>query len=190
MDETTPVQVIDPSQQLARGRQGEQCCWSHAREFNSMYVIVHTHAFPPFWHTHRGEDKEQVRLEMNMYSNKLMWMTTSTCLEINIEIMKQHVVGPVAPKTTMHMLLDELDGGAISVYPNATEARVRFSKMSPLSAQMNKFGICSPPSIITRISRVGLTKVVRVLVISCMACSSHFVSHGYMWILYVMSFQV
>ena len=119
-----------------------------------MHVIVRTHEIPPIWHTHRGKDKKQVQLDLNMYFNKLMRTTTSTCLEINADTMHQHVVGPVVTKNTMHMLLDELDGGAISVYPDATEARFRFSKMSSLSAWtpswMNKLGINSPPSTITR----------------------------------------
>ena len=70
--------------------------------------------------------------------------------------MPQHVSIPIAPRKTMCMLLDELDRGAISVYPNAIEARVLFRKMSPLSAWIpswkNKLGTNSPPLTITRMS--------------------------------------
>lgn len=123
-----------------------------------MHFIVRTHVIPPIWQTHRGEDKKQVPLELNMYLDKLMHTTTSTCLEINIDTMHQHVSGPVTPRMTMDMLSDELDEGAILVYPDAMEARVRFNKMSPLSAQtpsrMTKLGISSPPSTITRMSKI------------------------------------
>ena len=81
-------------------------------EFSNMHVIVHTHVIPHIWHTHRGEDKKQVQLELNMYFNKLMRMTTNTHLKISIDIMHQCVVGLVAPKKTMHMLANELEEGA------------------------------------------------------------------------------
>ena len=110
------------------------------------------------WHTHQGEDRKQVQLALNMYFGKLMCTTTITYLEISADTMHQHVVGPVTPRTSMCMLSDELDGGAISVYPDETEVRVRFSKMSPLSAWtpswMMKLGINSPPSTITRMSNI------------------------------------
>jgi len=122
-----------------------------------MHVIVHTDAIPPIWHTHRCEDKKQVQLELNMYFNKLMCAATNTCLEINTYTMHEDVAGPAAPRMTMRMLSDELDGGAILVYPNAMEARVHFNKMSALSAQtpswMTKCVISSPPSTITRMSK-------------------------------------
>jgi len=122
-----------------------------------MHAIVRTHTIPPIWHTHQGKDKKQVQLELNMYVDKLMCTTTNTCMERNVDTMHQHVVGPVTPRMTMHMLLDELDRGAILVQLDATKARVRFSKMSPLSAWkpswMTKLGISSPPSTIKRMSK-------------------------------------
>jgi len=157
MDEIAPIQVINPSQQLAWSRQGEQCYWSHAREFSSMHVIVHTHAITPIWHTHWGEDKNQVQLELNMYFDKLMHMAMSTCLESSIDTMHQNIVDLVIPRTTMHMLVDELGREAISVHPDAMKVRVCFSKMSKLSARtpsrMTKLGISSPPSTITRMPK-------------------------------------
>jgi len=59
-----------------------------------------------------------------MYFYKLMCMVTSTHLEISTNIMHQYVVRPVALKMMMCMLSDELDGGAISMYLDATETRV------------------------------------------------------------------
>lgn len=92
-----------------------------------------------------------------MYIDKLIRTTTSRCLEISAETVHQHVVDLVAPRMTMRMLSDKLDGGAISMYPNAIDARVHFNKMSPLSAQTpsrtTKLSINSPPSTITRISK-------------------------------------
>ena len=41
-------------------------------------------------------------------------------------LIRQIVASPVALKMMMHMLSDELDIGAILVYPDAMEARVRF----------------------------------------------------------------
>ena len=63
-----------------------------------------------------------------MYFDKLMHMVTSTHLKINTDTMDQYVVGPTALKMMMHMLSDELDRGAISMYSDATEARVHFQK--------------------------------------------------------------
>lgn len=91
-----------------------------------MHVIVCMHAIPPIWHTHLGEDKKQVRLELNMYFDKLMWMVTNTHLEITTEIMHQYVAGLDTLKTLMCMLSKELDRGAISVFSDTKEARVRF----------------------------------------------------------------
>ena len=97
-------------------------------EFKSIHVIMRTHATPPIWHTHWGEEKKQVQLELNMYFDKLMCTNMDTYLEINADTMHQHVTGPVAPKTAMHMLSDELDWGAILVYPDATKASFRFQQ--------------------------------------------------------------
>lgn len=63
-----------------------------------------------------------------MCLDKLMCMVTNTHLEIIIDTMHQYVVGPVALKTMMHMLSDELDRGAICFYSDATEARVCFQQ--------------------------------------------------------------
>ena len=123
-----------------------------------MHVIFHTHAIPPVWHTHRAEDKKQVWLELNIYFDNLMCMVTSIHLEINTDTMHQYVVGWTTLKTMMCMLLDELDRGARSVYPDAMEARVFFQQVSPLSARkpswMTNLGISSPPSIIARMSKI------------------------------------
>ncbi len=85
-----------------------------------------------------------------MYFNKLMHMVTRTHMDISTDTMHQYVVGSVAAKKIICMLSDELDREAISVYPDAMEARVRFSKMSPLIARTpsrtTKLGISSPHS--------------------------------------------
>ena len=63
-----------------------------------------------------------------MYFGKLMCMTTNTHLKIITNPMHQCVAAPAALKTMMSILLDELDRGAKSVYPDAMEARVRFQQ--------------------------------------------------------------
>ena len=74
-----------------------------------MHVIVRMHAFQPIQHTHQGEDKKQVQLELNMYFGKLMHMTTNTHLKISMDTMLKCVFGAAAPKKTMRILADELD---------------------------------------------------------------------------------
>jgi len=122
-----------------------------------MPLIVCTHAIPPIWHTHQGKYKKQVQLELNMYFENLMHMTTNTCPEISADTMQQCVAGLVTPKTTMHILSDDLDRGAILVHLDATKARVHFNNMSPLSAWTpswkTNIGIISPPSTITSMSK-------------------------------------
>ena len=81
------------------------------------------HAILPIWHTHRGKDKKQVQLALNMYFDKLMWMVTSTHFEISIDTMHEYVTGTATLKKMMRMLSDELDRGAILVYPDTTGER-------------------------------------------------------------------
>ena len=61
-------------------------------------------------------------------------MTTSKQWKINMDTMHQCVVGFAAPKKTIRMLEDKLDGGATPMHQDAIEARVHFSKMSPWTA--------------------------------------------------------
>ena len=53
-----------------------------------------------------------------------------THLKITMDTMHQCVAGLAASKKTMHMLADELDGGATPMQPDVMEARVHFRKMS------------------------------------------------------------
>lgn len=93
-----------------------------------MDVIMRMHAILPIWHTHRGKDKKQVQLALNMYFDKLMWMVTSTHFEISIDTMHEYVTGTATLKKMMRMLSDELDRGAILVYPDTTGERAWFQK--------------------------------------------------------------
>ena len=63
-----------------------------------------------------------------MYFEKLMHMASNTHLEINTNIMHQSVVAPTTFKIMLHVLSNELDRGAISVYSDAMKARVRFQQ--------------------------------------------------------------
>ena len=154
--------------------------------FNNMHVIVRMHAIQPIHHAHQGEDKKQVELELNMYFSKLMPMTTNTHLKIEINTMHECVTGSATPKKTMCMQKYELDEGATPMHLDAMEARIFFNKMSPWGActpsRTNKLGINSPPSPSKACQRIGLITTNWVLVMSCMACSSHLVSHEYMCI--------
>ncbi len=51
----------------------------------------------------------QVRLELNMYFDKMMCMVNNTHLDISTDVMHQCVVSPAALKTMMHMLSNKLD---------------------------------------------------------------------------------
>lgn len=57
-----------------------------------------------------------------------MHIATSIDLSISADTMHQCVAVLAALKTMMCMLLDELDRGAKSMYPDATKARVCFHK--------------------------------------------------------------
>lgn len=61
-----------------------------------------------------------------MYFNKLMRVATNADLEISAHTMHQYVFGLTALKSMMHMLVDELDRGARSVYSDAMKVRVQF----------------------------------------------------------------
>lgn len=113
---------------MAQSRHGEQCCRSYAWVFRRVDVTVRTHAIPFIGTLTTTKRNNQVRLELSMYFDELMCLATNTHLEISADTMHQYVVGPIALKTMMHMLSDELDRGAKSVYPNATEERVHFQQ--------------------------------------------------------------
>jgi len=127
------------------------------------------HAIPPIQHTHQGEDKKKVRLELNMY-------LTVDAHDHQNTLEDQH--GHYAlvccrfnhTQKTLHMLADELDEGAIPMHPDSMEARVHFSKMSSLSActpsRTTKPGISLPPSPSQACQKFGLTKTHRVSVMS------------------------
>lgn len=93
-----------------------------------MHVIMRTYAIPPIWHTHWGEDKKQVQIELNMYFDKLMHMVTNTHLEINTDTMHQYVTGPTMLKMMMCMPSNKLAREAISVYLDAMKARDCFQQ--------------------------------------------------------------
>ncbi len=57
-----------------------------------------------------------------------MRTASNTNLQMSGDNIHQYVTGLAALKTMMWMLSDELDKGAKSVYPDATEARFRFHK--------------------------------------------------------------
>jgi len=91
-----------------------------------MDVVVHAHAIPSIGTLIEAKTKAQVRRELESYFDELMRIATSADLAISADTMHQYVVGLVALKTMMRMLLDELDRGARAAYLDATEVRVHF----------------------------------------------------------------
>ena len=87
-----------------------------------------THAIPSIGTLTDTKTKAQVRLELDLYFDELMCITTSPYLVISANTMHQYVAGLAALKEMMHMLSDELDRGAQAVYPDTMEATVRFWK--------------------------------------------------------------
>ena len=81
-----------------------------------MHVIVHMHAIQPIEHTHQCKDKKQVQLELSMYFEKLMHMTTSTHLKISMDTLNECVSGSATPKKTMHMLANMLEEGVDAMH--------------------------------------------------------------------------
>ena len=87
---------------------------------------MRNHVIPSIGTLTEANTKNQVRLELDMYFDELMHISTSTHLEISTDTMYQYVTGLATLKTMMRMLLDELDRGAKLVYPDATKARFLF----------------------------------------------------------------
>lgn len=82
---------------------------SHARVFRSMDVIVSTHAIPSISTLTEAKSKKQVWLEMDMYFDELMSISTNADLEIIAENIHQYVDGPATLMTMMHMLSDAME---------------------------------------------------------------------------------
>ena len=93
-----------------------------------MDVIVRMHTIPSMSTLTEVKTKDQVQLELDMYFDELMHISTNTHLEISAYTMRQYVAGLTTHKTMMHMLLDELDRGAKLVYLDATKTRVHFQQ--------------------------------------------------------------
>ena len=93
-----------------------------------MDVIVCVHTIPSIGTLTEVKSKNQIRIELDMYFDKLRRVATNVNLEIGAHTMHLYVVGLATLNTMKHMLADELDRGAISVYPDATEARVLFQQ--------------------------------------------------------------
>ena len=93
-----------------------------------MDVVVHTHVISSIGTLTKEKIKAQVQLELDTYFDELMCIATSANLAISADTMHQCVIVLAAFKTMMCMLLDKLDRGARAMYPDATEARVRFQK--------------------------------------------------------------
>lgn len=93
-----------------------------------MDGIVHTHAILAINTLIEVKTKNQVQLELEMYFDQLMHIVTSGNLDMRTNTMHRYVVAPASLKTMMRMLSDELHRGVKSVYPDATETRVRFQK--------------------------------------------------------------
>ena len=72
--------------------------------------------------------KEQIQLELDSYFDELMHLATNPNFPISANIMHKYFVVPTMLKIMMCMILDELDRGSRTVYPDVMEERVRFYK--------------------------------------------------------------
>ena len=66
-----------------------------------MDVFVHTHAIPSIGTLTQAKIKAHVRLELDSYFDKLMFITTSPDLVISEDTMRKYVAGPLTLKTMM-----------------------------------------------------------------------------------------
>jgi len=82
---------------------------SHAWVFRSMDFVVHADAIPSIGTLAKAKTKAQVRLELDLYFDKLMRIDTSADLVISVDTMHQYIIGTTKIKKMMHMLLGELD---------------------------------------------------------------------------------
>ena len=88
-----------------------------------MDFIVHMHAIPSIGTLTEEKSKNQVRLELKLYFKQLMCIAASANLQMSVDIMHTYVAGLVALKTMIHMLHEEMDRGARSVYLDDTKER-------------------------------------------------------------------
>lgn len=86
------------------------------------------HAIPSIGTITEVKEKNQVQLELDMYFKQLMSIATSADIQMSANTMHQYVSGLTTLKTMMHMLYNEFDRGAISVYLDEIEARFFFHK--------------------------------------------------------------
>ena len=99
--------------------------------------------------------------------------------------MHQYVVGLDALKTMIHMLSDELDRGAKSVYLDATEARVHFKQDVTIEHVNTITGYKAWHQFSTFDHREDVEELVFPQLSKSYSClawltQAYFVSHGYM----------
>lgn len=90
--------------------------------------MVRKHRIPSISSLTDAKPKNQVRLEIDDYMEKLRWEATREDLEMNSHNMQKYTSGPVKVNTMLHMIQNELDTGSKTIYPDSMEARVRFHK--------------------------------------------------------------
>ena len=136
---------------------------SYAMLCRSLDVIVRTHNIPSIRTLTQAMRKNQVMLEVKGYIEQLMCKATNDDLKLSTENMQKYIGGPTTLRIVLRVLQDELDRGFRTIYLEAMEARVCFSKMSPWGActpsRMTKLGIISPPSTSQACQRVSLTSM-------------------------------
>lgn len=76
----------------------------------------------------KAKEKNQVRLDLDVYLDQLMLTTTNIDLLVNIDNMQTYIVNLALLKTKMCMLQDEFNQGSKLVYLEEMEARVHFQK--------------------------------------------------------------
>lgn len=101
---------------------------SHVGVLKRMDVIVCTHVIPSIGTLTDVKEKNQVQLELYIYFDPLMSITTNANLQMSASTTHQYVAGSTALKTMMCMISNELDKGSKLVYMYPTEVRVHFQK--------------------------------------------------------------
>lgn len=101
---------------------------SYAWLYKSLDVMVRMDRTPSIDSLIEAKHKNQVRIEIQRYMEKLRQEATRDDLGLSAHNMKKCIGCHVMVNTMMHMLQDELDTSSRTIYPEFMEARVNYQK--------------------------------------------------------------
>lgn len=93
--------------------------------YNSFDVMLRNNKIPSIGSLDDVKPKNQVRIEIDEYVEKLTWEATRENLDLNTYNMKKYIDGPIKVNTMLLMLQNEVDTGSKTIYLDAMEARIR-----------------------------------------------------------------